>query len=358
MIKFLKIFFAIVFSPIILFFAFILFLSLVEWKPSRLENLQISENTRLQISTSREISILSWNIGYASLGDNADFFMDGGKSVISSSKTRINENLISIKNFISELDADILLLQEVDKFSSRSRKVNQYDFFMNNFSKYSASFANNYKCIFVPFPFPPLGKIDSGVLSLSKFGFSSCQRLQLPVPFTWPVRLANLKRCLLISRVPISNSEKELVLVNLHLEAYDEGDGKKAQTEELYALIKSEYDKGNYVIAAGDFNQTFSNVDLSSYKQEKGRWQAGKIDVNIFEDDFYCLMNSDIPSCRSLHAPYKDADKESFQYYIIDGFLISKNVTVLDCKTLDLGFKNSDHNPVVAKVKLEGTLKN
>ena len=47
--------------------------------------------------------------------------------------------------------------------------------------------------------------------------------------------LFNLKRCLLIERLPIENSDKELVLINLHLEAYDEGEGKAKQT----AIVKS-----------------------------------------------------------------------------------------------------------------------
>ena len=50
--------------------------------------------------------------------------------------------------------------------------------------------------------------------------------MQLPCPFSWPTRIANLKRCLLVERIPIADSDKELVLVNLHLEAYDDGEGK------------------------------------------------------------------------------------------------------------------------------------
>lgn len=47
------------------------------------------------------------------------------------------------------------------------------------------------------------------------------------------------------------------MLVNLHLEAYDDGEGKIAQTKQLREFIQSEYEKGNYVIAGGDLNQVF-----------------------------------------------------------------------------------------------------
>lgn len=45
---------------------------------------------------------------------------------------------------------------------------------------------------------------------------------------------------------------------------------------------------------------------------------------------------------------------ENTQYYVIDGFIISPNVELLDVETLDLGFENSDHNPVIISFSLAG----
>ena len=66
---------------------------------------------------------------------------------------------------------------------------------------------------------------------------------------------ANLKRCLLVSYVPLEGSDKQLVLVNLHLEAYDDGEGKAAQTEMLMDFLTGEYEKGNYIIAGEDVHE-------------------------------------------------------------------------------------------------------
>ena len=41
------------------------------------------------------------------------------------------------------------------------------------------------------------------------------------------------------------------------------------------------------------------------------------------------------------------------QYYVIDGFLCSPNVTVLSLETLDAGFRYSDHNPVLLQFELQ-----
>ena len=63
-------------------------------------------------------------------------------------------------------------------------------------------------------------------------------------------------------------------------------------------------------------------------------------------------MGSSAPTCRSLDQPYAGADKESFQYYLIDGFIVSANIQVNSLATQDLGFVNSDHNPVLMMVTL------
>lgn len=52
--------------------------------------------------------------------------------------------------------------------------------------------------------------------------------------------MANLKRCLLVSRISVEGTDREFVLVNLHLEAYDDGEGKIAQTRQLAALLEAE----------------------------------------------------------------------------------------------------------------------
>ena len=164
--------------------------------------------------------------------------------------------------------------------------------------------------------------------------------------------MANLKRCLLISRVPVEGSDRELVLVNLHLEAYDDGEGKAAQTKMLADILEAEAEKGNYVIAGGDFNQIFSSADTNAYPAQPGKWAAGEIDVTSFPEGWQFLMGSSVPTCRSLDQPYAGADKEGFQYYLIDGFIVSENIQVNSLATQDLGFVNSDHNPVLMMVTL------
>lgn len=341
---------------VLLLCVFIGFLSVTEYKPSGTETLNVEAAADGTLKQGDTIKIFSWNIGYGALGDNADFFMDGGTMVKSADEKRLNENLEAIENTLNEHKPDIVFLQETDRNSQRSSHVDEFNRIktsLNGLGSYDAVFANNFKAAFVPYPVPPIGKVDSGIASYSRFPISSAERVQLPVPFSWPMSMANLKRCLLVSRVKLQGSEKELVLVNLHLEAYDDGEGKLAQTNQLSELLSAEAAKGNYVIAGGDFNQIFSCADGSAFPLYNGNWEAPEIDVSMFGGGWQFLMDEDTPSCRLLNKPYYDADKDDFQYYIIDGFIVSDNIQVNGFEALDLGFTASDHNPLELNVTLK-----
>jgi endonuclease/exonuclease/phosphatase family metal-dependent hydrolase len=157
----------------------------------------------------------------------------------------------------------------------------------------------------------------------------------------------------LIDYFDVAGSDRKLAVINLHLEAYDSGKGKIAQTKKLKKILDEERKAGNYVIAGGDFNQVFSGVDVSKYPEKKNKWRPGKIDEKEFSKGWQFKMDASVPTCRSMDRIYKGADKESFQYYMIDGFIVSDNIDVASVKTQDLEFKHSDHNPVVMTFMLK-----
>ncbi len=333
------------------------YLTFREYKPDEQEVLAIDSNVQSQNvpKSGDTLTIMSWNIGYGALGDNADFFMDGGSSVKTADKVRVHRNLSEMANVIREKNPDILFLQELDRNSMRSHHIDELPELKvaASLGSTDSSFAYNFKVDFIPYPIPPIGTVNSGIATFSKYSVDQAVRIQLPCPFSWPVRLANLKRCLLINRISI-DEEHDLVLINLHLEAYDEGEGKVEQTRVLRQILEEEAAAGNYVIAGGDFNQTFSSVDSSMYPEQEGTWQCGLLDESEFTEEFSFYMDNQVPSCRSLDQPYVNADKENFQYYLIDGFIVSNNLKVDRMETVDLDFTASDHNPVILEVEIDG----
>ena len=330
-----------------------------------------------KLSKGDSLTVVTWNMGYGALGDNADFFMDGGTSVMTAVPERVDVNIAGFMGFLAGMNPDITFIQEIDRNSKRSynqdeatkiqgdipillKSVNEED---PDYNGYVMTFAYNFNAKFVPYPVgDPIGKVESGLAIYSKYEVEDSERISLPCPYSWPVKTCNLKRCLLVNRTPVYDSEgndtgKELVSVNLHLEAYDNGEGKIAQTKQLREFLQEEYNKGNYVIAGGDFNQTFSNVDLSPYpvhEEIQDVWRPGTIDVSEIGDDFECLMDNSVPTCRSLDKAYNSApDKSDFQFYMLDGFIVSKNIKVDEIHTQNTFFAPSDHNPVLINITLE-----
>ncbi len=331
----------------------ILTLTVTEYRPADREVLQIDQGTETKtLAPGAELNVVSWNVGYGALGDNADFFMDGGKMVQSADQNRVTENLLGIRSTLTELQPDLCFLQEVDINSDRSWHTDERSVLAAALPGASSVFAPNYRVLYVPYPLPPIGHVDAGLLTLSSLPLSSAERIQLPCPFSWPVRLGQLKRCLLVSRLPLEGTDKELVAVNFHLEAYDDGSGKAAQTEMLADFLTAEVEKGNYVIAGGDFNQVISGMDPAWQQARAGLWMPGVLDVSEFGDVLSAIMPDNGPTCRSLDQPLAGADLSTFQFYLIDGFIVSNNVQVNLLETDDRGFICADHNPVRLQVTL------
>lgn len=343
----LKLLVGVVAAVVLCLVLFVAYLSVTEYRPEARQTaewLQISDEA--DEVAGGQMTVYTWNIGYAGLDATADFFMDGG-SKVNPDEENVEQNLAAIGEFIASQPADAWLLQEVDVNSARTGYVNE----LTSISEaYHGSFAlaYNYKCSFVPIPLPPIGKIESGIATFT----DSCvnglpERIALPCPFSWPVSTANLKRCLLVTRLAVEGSSKEVVLVNLHLEAYDDGEGKIAQTKLLMDILQQEYELGNYVIAGGDFNQVFPG-SLETYTVADDVWTPGILEESALPEGFKYAFDDSIASCRLLDRPLS----EDSQLYVIDGFIVSPNVQVDLVETVNLGFANSDHNPVKLQITL------
>ena len=296
-------------------------------------------------------TVLSWNIGYCGLGKESDFFMDGGSQVHPLSQELVGKNFNGIRALIQAQKADFTLLQEVDSDSTRCG-INEYMLLRENLAEQSDAYALNFCTKFVPYPGPPIGKVNSGLQTFSRYEISEATRVSLPCPFSWPVSMVNLKRCLLVSRIPLADSDKELVLVNLHLEAYDDGEGKLAQSKQLRELLEQEYQKGNYVLAGGDWNQIFPDSERNYPNNHKELWTPGYLDPAELAEGWHYVWDDAVPTCRLLNQPYDPTDTANTQYYVIDGFLASPNLNVEAVETLDEGFAFTDHNPVLLTLSL------
>lgn len=348
MMKFFKYLIRALLILIALFILFLLYASIADFKPDIKEKILQSESPDT-IDITKNLSVMIWNIGYGGLGDDMDFFYDGGKQV-RTTKARTLENFDFIKRFLSHNDTlDFILLQEVDIRSKRSYRINQYDSLKKIFPEYFPFFATNYDVKFVPSPVTnPLGRVKSGLTSFTRYQPKSVIRYSFPGNYSWPVSLFMLDRCFLVKRIPTTD-HKELIVVNTHNSAYDDGSLKKQQMEYLKKFLLTEYRKGNYIIVGGDWNQNPPDIDYSDIKKNSPtkRFVLNPIEKEYLPKSWTWVYDLDTPTNRYLNAPYK---KGKTITPIIDFFLMSPNIHPIYVKTHDFDFKNTDHQPVMCKI--------
>ncbi|MCD8232020.1 MAG: endonuclease [Clostridiales bacterium] len=329
--------------------AVLIYYTVREYRPDEVETIETADDGTESLAVGDTCTILTYNTGYAALSCEEDFFMDGGTKVRPDSEEVVEDNLAGIASILEREDADVYFLQEVDRNARRSYHIDEMEYY-EEFLGLSGIYACNFKCDFVPYPVPPIGQVEAGLVTLTDYTVSTASRISLPESFSWPIKTCNLKRCMLEVRIPIEGSEKELVLINFHLEAYDSGEGKLTQSRMLAEKLQEEYEKGNYVIAGGDFNQTFEGIDTYPILNTDN-WMPGEIGEDDIPEGFSFAVSDNVPTCRLLNAPYSGNYEES-QVYVLDGYIVSDNLEVLSIENIDTEFQYSDHQPVRLTVQL------
>lgn len=291
------------------------------------------------------LTLLTWNTGYAGLGDDMDFFMDGGKNA-RTSRERTAENLRAITDFLASCNVDIILLQEVDRHSRRTYHTDQFAHYQNALPDYHGYFAYNYKSSFVPVPaLSPTGRVEAGVAIFSKIPAGQVVRHQYDSGFSFPVRLFNLKRCWLTAGFQCSDG-LPIWIGTTHNSAYESGGMRRQEMTQLNDWLTNDASGSvRRAIVGGDWNQTPPGYAASAAETENA-WFA--VQPIIGADFLSYHSDTSTPSVRYLYEPLTDSTTRSVTDFFVAGF--GRCIAI---KTIDLGFRHSDHNPVVATFVLE-----
>ncbi len=329
--------------PVLAALVFMVILVVAEYRPDSVE--QIYSNPSAPMIANKELKVLSWNIGYCGLGDDMDFFYDGGNSM-RTSQQRTQENLDKIIEFLKEhKDADFILLQEVDIDSHRSYNINQLDAISAALPQFKAYFAYNYNAMWVPLPLTnPMGKVESGLVLLSRHEPKSVARLQYPGSFAWYISPANLKRCAMVSEFGVGG--KNLTLINTHNSAFDDGQMRKAELAVLDSLVVAH----SPAVIAGDWNSTPLGYKQSLAEANNDYFSPLAIDSTTFSSKHTIMFDPSAKTARYGYEPYLRGQTTET---LLDFALVSEGVKPIAIQCVDLSYKNSDHNPIIFKIVLE-----
>lgn len=338
---------------VLLISGFLFWISSNSYKPSKKEILKLTQQQLPNFLLSNRLHLGSWNIGYAGLGKEMDFFYDGGKQT-KATVTQSDDNLKGILNILRKNESiDIWLLQEVDKKAKRSDYKNEVETIGKNLLAFNTVFATNYKVPYVPFPIlQPMGEVESGLMTLSVYSPKSNNRHAFPMIAAWPDSLFLPDRCFIETRIATRNG-KELIVINTHNSAYIKD--QKLMEKEL-ALIRNlmmtEFLAGNFVIAGGDWNMNPNNfMPAGDFNGHRFVSSEVKMEKSFMPPNWQVVSDNKVPSNRFMDIPY---EKGKTGTTTIDFFVLSPNIKLNKIITIDLGFEFSDHNPVFIDIELTG----
>jgi len=185
---------------------------------------------------------------------------------------------------------------------------------------------------------------------MSKYLPDEATRYSFPYDEGWPMRLFQLERCYLMAQYQIG--KKTVTVINTHNSAFDEsGKANMTQIGMLKEKMLEEYKLGHYVIVGGDWNQNPPGYDM----REIISGDATKIiDPSVPDDllpaDWTWAYDPQIPTNRNVEIPYK---KGVTKTTIIDYYVVSPNIELLEVKTHATNFEFTDHQPVLLEVVLK-----
>ncbi len=211
------------------------------------------------LAPGQTLKVLSWNVQYMA-GKGHVFFYDvmGGEGPDERpTRADIEATLEGVARVIRDEDPDIVLLQEIEHGASRTDHEDQIARLLGALPADYRCHASAYywKSAFVPHP-RIMGAVGMKLAILSKYRLSRAVRHQLPEPPSDPVtRLFSFKRAILEAGLPIAGSERELVVLDTHLDAFAQGsDTMQRQVAMVSEVLDRLSASGQHWLIGGDFN--------------------------------------------------------------------------------------------------------
>ena len=286
----------------------------------------IANETRSTQKNDSIFSIVTYNIGYLSGMTN--------NLAVESPKEFFDVNMAKVVSEIKKVKPDIMAFQEIDFDASRSYNVNQEEEISKLGFNYRAQ-TINWDERYLPFPYWPIsmhyGKVVSGQSIISKYPLKEQQRIVLQRVADSPFYRDAFYLERLAQVVKVVLNGKEVVVINIHLEAYEK-ETRAKQFEEVLAIF-NQYKEIYPTILLGDFNSRArdENAVVQKIFAMKAIGSAAS-DMNNLGNTF----NSKDPSKR------------------IDYIFYTKNsIEYISGKVLNQFGQASDHLPLEMKFRIK-----
>ena len=204
---------------------------------------------------SGDVKVVTWNIRFGIAG--FPFFGDScGDDVILDDAT-IEKNMAAIGDALNAMDADIVLLQEVDVSSKRTGYMDQVQYLLDYTNLNYGCYASMWKADFIASD--GIGRIDAGNAILSKYKLTDAERIQLRLRTDQDglTKYFYLRRNIVKAKIPaLTQGTQDFYAVDIHATAFATDDTKQQHIDKYVETLAEIHDggDGDLFVTGGDLN--------------------------------------------------------------------------------------------------------
>jgi endonuclease/exonuclease/phosphatase family metal-dependent hydrolase len=327
----------------------------IAWRPpARMEVAVDAQGEASALAPGTTLTVLVWNLQFCG-SRNYDFFYDEGPDVHVSPE-HVEQTMAAIAEVIARHDPDLLLLQEVDRDSDRTGRVDQLQELMATCAYPRVAATPYYRVRYVPHPgHDHLGKVDMHLAVAARAETGEARRFQLPLlNEPWLRRQFNLRRAILELDVDRGADHPPLVVLNTHLAAFSKGDGTLAsQVDVIRERLEALDAAGSPWILGGDLNMLPPHDhparlgEDAKYYSDTARPIDGLLDAG-YRSAFDLDALSEHPGAMGSYLPFGAEVPDRTLDYVF----VSDGIEVLSAQVLTRYTDISDHLPLLVEVRI------
>ena len=240
------------------------------------------------------LTVATWNIRFG-IG-RANWFGDSCGDLVLFDNETIIDGLELLAQKITDMDADILLLQEVDTDSKRSAYIDQVQWLLDHTSMNYGVYASMWEVQFVPSD--GLGRVNTGNAILSKWPLSEAERIQLSLRGDQDALTKAFYVRRNVLKAVVNYPGNPFWAVDIHASAFSNDDTKQKQFLEFKDVLDEINSKGEIFVAGGDLNELPPGATKNNYCEED------RCPDELPEDDEGCDFSNETTWINPLYDTY------------------------------------------------------
>lgn len=292
------------------------------------------------------LRLVTWNVGYAGMGAEADFVADGGEQLRPASADLVRRNLAAVRRWVEGegAGADVYLFQEAALPSWNTHGVDVLAALTRALPGYARVFGADLRTRGLPPPW----RIAVGNAVFSRRPVAGAERRGLPLEPEYVAGLFRKGYRMHVVRLAAAPGAARWVLVNVHLAAFDDGAVRRRQLRAVLDFAVAEHRRGHRVVVGGDWNLRLADTAFPHRTAGEHLFWIRDFPPGLLPPGWHWAVDPAVPTVRTAHQPYVAGDN---YVTVIDGFLLAPDVELLQVRGVDLGFAHTDHQPVEVRVR-------